>query len=148
MNAWLNEITGKSVTLKGNYWAKQGVWPDFALDNQLFHIPVYNQFHGCAWACTFKLSVPGTQSLPTHRVSSYNTPSPPYSFNYFFTLSKFDFKFAFSWGPSHIGPPTPTCWATTLYLLPHSSVSFCTIMYSYIDIVPITRVPVVPCPAH
>lgn len=130
MNAWLNEITGKSVTLKGNYWDKQGVWNDFALDNQLFHVPVYNQFHRWAWARMVKLSLPGTQSLHTHQITSYDTLSPPCLFNYFCTLSKLDFKFSFSWRPSHVGPPTPTCWVRTLYLLPHSSVSFCIYNYS------------------
>lgn len=46
MNVCLNEITGESITLKGNYGDKQGVWSDLALDNQLFRIPVYSQFHG------------------------------------------------------------------------------------------------------
>lgn len=46
MNVCLNEITGESVTLKGNHGDKQGVWSDLALDNRLFCIPVYNQFHG------------------------------------------------------------------------------------------------------
>ena len=46
MNVCLNEITGESVTLKGNYGDKRGVWSDLALDNRLFCIPVYNQFHG------------------------------------------------------------------------------------------------------
>lgn len=84
------------------------------------------------------------QSLHTHHVPNCNTLSPPCLFSYFSILSKFDFKFASCQRPSHISPPTPTCWFTTLYLLPHSSVSFCTTVYSYIYIVSITRVLVVP----
>lgn len=31
--------------LKGNDGDKQGVWPDFALDNRLFHFPVCVGLH-------------------------------------------------------------------------------------------------------
>lgn len=85
-------------------------------------------------------------SLHRHQVPNYNTLLPPCLFNSFFALSEFDFKFASSWESSHLGLPTPTCWFTTLHLLPHTSVSFCATMYSCIYVVSIIRVLVVLCP--
>lgn len=60
INECMTKWNRKKCHFKGNCWDKQGVWTDFALDNQLFHIPVHSQFHRWAWACMFKLSVPGT----------------------------------------------------------------------------------------
>lgn len=139
MNVWLNEITGGSVTLEGNCCDKQGVWTNSALDSPLFHIPVYShrglrseRGPAClSFLCLVLIrgSLRPPQSLHTHHVPNYNTLSPPCLFNYFSILSKFDFKFASSWGPSHISPPTPTCWFTTLLFAP---TLLCVFLYNHV----------------
>lgn len=84
------------------------------------------------------------QRLHTHQVLLIIPSSlPVYSTTPPF-FSKFDFKFASSWEPSHVSPPTATCWLTTPYSFPHSSVFFCTTVRSYIYIVSVTRALAVP----
>lgn len=116
INTWLNELTGKKVSC----------WKETMEINKVFGLIlllIIDCFiFQCVWACMFKLSKLVLRASP-HWVSSYDTLSPPYLFNQFFTLSNFDFKFAYSWGPSHIGPrPThphllgcETVFASTLF---------------------------------
>lgn len=141
INAWLNELTGKKVSC----------WKETMEINKVFGLIlllIIDCFiFQCVWACMFKLSKLVLRASP-HWVSSYDTlPLPIYSTNSLL------FQILISSLPTPGGlptlahaPHTPTCWAVRLYLLPHSSVSFCTIVYSHIYIVPITRAWL--CPAH
>lgn len=90
MNAWLNEITGKSVTFKGNYWDKQGVGTGFALDNQcfIFQCAITGEFTGergpacLSFLCLVLIRgfLKPPQHLHTHQVPlTISSPLPVYS---------------------------------------------------------------------
>lgn len=117
----------------------------------LFHIPEYSQFHGWAWACMITFcawyllgALWGLLRVSTHTKSPIiisctlpvNSTSSLFFQNLISSLSPPGGL------PTLAHPPQP---AGSHTVFPHSSVSFCTSVYSDIYIVSITRVLVVPC---